>query len=598
MNARKLASSSLGRHAVKYAEHGWFVFPLLPRGKFPLIKGGGGFTSATDDLDFVNAWWGAQPDANIGLWPGASGLVVVDLDGPEGEATAQSLSLLSEPTLECRTGREDGGRHLYFRRPDFAVSNASIGKKIDVRGDAGYVILPPSIHPSGRRYEWVGRFEDVRDLPDSVVELLQRAQTSPIATSGQSGQLAREIAFEGEIGEGGRNSTLTRYAGRLIAKGIPDDETLMLVSAVNQTKCKPPLPQSEINMMVAGLALREAKKRITGGGNALTLVGPDEPPVEPDIPPPTFGELAAGQVTRAVALLSRDIATAPRWAWRDLDNLTGPMLPGDLVVVGSLRGNGKSTLRMSQMDAFAAARVPTFYVPLEIDPEVNRLRWAAWRLQLDVRAVIRQQWSRLPEGSQEAIGGVIEEQEHNQFIHFAPQKRINLGSLVHWCTRARDEFGCRVVMLDHFHRMEFGTDGANHRVTVTDVIRRLKDMARDLGIALIAAAQLNRQNDPIDAYMAPTLGRLKESAGIAEEADVVLMLSRRLRRDLPPQWANDLKLGRINERDLAEPGVMLITCRKHRLDDEALNAGVQLFVANGKLENSARSWERPTWEPG
>lgn len=594
--------STLARAAHRYAEHGWHVFPLLPNGKFPLIKGGGGFLAATTDLVTVDAWWKGQPNANIGLWPGQSGLVVIDLDGPDGEATARALGLLSEPTLECRTGREDGGRHLYFARPDFTVSNASIGKKIDVRGDAGYVILPPSIHPSGRRYEWLGRIEDIRALPPAMVDHLRAAQTEakqpPVIADGSTPR-ARLIAFEEEIGEGGRNNALTRYAGRLLAKGVPDDEVLMLVSAVNETKCKPPLPQSEINVMIAGLSLREAKKRLTAGGTTIALVQ-NEAPSDPA--PPSFGAIAAEQVERARALLTRDISTAPQWAWTDLSALTGPMLPGDLVVVGSLMGNGKSTLLMSQMDAFAVERVPVLYIPLEIDPEVNRLRWAAWKLGLDVRAVIRQQWGELPEGSRDAIDGVLEEQEASAYMHFAPPKRITLGAMIQWCTRARDEYGCRVVMLDHLHRMDFGSDSANHRVTVTDVVRRLKDMARELELVLIAAAQLNRQNDPIDAYTPPLLGRLKESAGIAEEADVVLMLSRRLRRDLPHQWANDLKLGRLTERDLAEPGVMTVTCRKHRLDDEALNRSAYLQVVNGKLENKARSWHVPSsaaprWEP-
>jgi replicative DNA helicase len=590
MTAVVAVASPLARAALRYAEHGWAVFPLLPRGKHPLIKGGGGFLAATTDATTITGWWRGQPSANIGLWPGQSGLVVIDLDGPEGEATGRLLGLLSEPTLECRTGREDGGRHLYFKRPDFSISNASIGHKIDVRGDAGYVVLPPSIHPTGRKYEFVNR-EIVRELPPAVVELLRRAQTAE-AQPGAPQSRASDIVFEDTIAEGGRNNSLTRYAGRLLAKGIPDEEVLVLVSAVNQARCRPPLPQSEINVMIAGLSIREAKKRITSTGSTIQLV--EQETAEQSMQSPA--ELASGQVERARAILSRDVSRAPRWAWSDLDAMTGPMLPGDLIVVGSLMGNGKSTVLMSQMDAFGAANVPTLFIPLEIDPEVNRLRWAAWKVGLDVRHVIRQEWYRLPEGSQEAVSGVLDDQEAAGVIHFAPPKRITLGGMLEWCTWARDEIGCRVIMLDHLHRMDFGGDAVNHRVTVTDVVRRLKDMARQLDVVLVAAAQLNRVNDPIDAYTAPLLGRLKESAGIAEEADVVLMLSRRLRRDLPAQWANDLRLGRINERDLAEPGTLVVTCRKHRLDDDALNRSVFLNVANGKVENR-RKYDAPRWEP-
>lgn len=293
-------------------------------------------------------------------------------------------------------------------------------------------------------------------------------------------------------------------------------------------------------------------------------------------------KVAALQVAGAQKLLTRDLSKAPRWAWSDLNTLTGPMLPGDLVIVGSLMGNGKSTLLMSQMDAFAAAGQPTLYFPLEVDPEVCRLAWAAWKIDLPKAAVIRQDWQSLGRGAQKAVHNVLEEQKHSPLIHFATPKRVTLKEILEWCQWARREFDAKVVMLDHLHRMDFG-DGPNHRVSVTDAVRRLKDLARELGLVLIAAAQLNRSSDPIDQYSPPLLSRLKESAGIAEEADVVLMLSRKLRRDLPDGWQQDLRTGRITENDLADRGIMVITCRKHRLDDSALNGRVLLNVRNGKL---------------
>jgi hypothetical protein len=575
--------SRLGRAAVAYAERGWHVFPLRPRAKQPLIARG--FLEATSDVERVTAWWRQHPTANIGMWPGQSGFVILDLDGPEGVASAEALGVLAEPTLECATGREDGGRHLYFRRPTFSVPNRELAPKLDVRGDAGYVVVPPSIHPTGKLYAWTGRLDDVRDLPASVVTALLASPVAGARMAGGVGQRpASDIAFDEEIGAGGRNNALTRYAGRLLAKRIPADEVLVLVSALNQAKCRPALPPSEVNILVANLALKESQKR-----GAIAIVRDDD-----EAPPasslPTALELAATQVAGAKALLTRDLSNAPNWAWDDVSAMCGPMLPGDFVVVGSLMGNGKSTLLMSQMDAFAEQKRATLYFPLEIDAEVCRLRWAAWKLVLDVRHVIRQDWSKLPEGSREAVDGVIDEQETSPFIHFATPKRVTFAELAEWCRWGKAQ-GCDTVMLDHLHRMDFGGDSSNHRVTVTEVVRRLKDLARELGIVLIAAAQLNRSNDPIDMYTAPQLGRLKESAGIAEEADVALMLSRFLKPNLPDKWMAKLHVGEISEADLAEPGVMAVTCRKHRLDDSALNRRVLLSVVNGKLQTRHRSWQ-------
>lgn len=323
--------------------------------------------------------------------------------------------------------------------------------------------------------------------------------------------------------------------------------------------------------------------------------GPEPPhPAElqaPDIPSPEA--LAEAQIEGARELLTRDLSKAPRWAWSDLDFVLGPMLPGDLVVVGALMGNGKSTLLMSQMDALAANKMPTLYVPLEIDPQVCRLRWAAWKLGLDVRHVIRQDWRSLPEGSQEAVDGVLDEQHANPFIHFATPKRMTWDAVVRWCTWAKERTNARIVMVDHFHRLEFGGDAHNHRVNVTEMARKFKDLGRELDLVMLCAAQLNRASDPVDQFIPPSLARLKESAGIGEEADVCVMLSRRLKNDLPKQWAQDLRLGRISERDIMEPATMAVTCRKHRLDDSALNKSVLLTVDNGKLRSRAPSWRQP-----
>src|SRR6266516_1813825 len=137
--------------ALAYAAHGWLVFPLRPQAKEPLTAHG--FKDATADATQLERWWRETPDANIGLHPGPSGLVVLDVDGAEGRAVATPLGLFSEPTLAVLTGRA-GGVHLYYEHPGFPISNRPLAPHLDVRADEGYVVVPPSIHPSGARYCW------------------------------------------------------------------------------------------------------------------------------------------------------------------------------------------------------------------------------------------------------------------------------------------------------------------------------------------------------------------------------------------------------------------------------------------------------------
>lgn len=167
------------RVAEACARNGWFVFPLIPRGKTPVTARG--FYDATTDVDRVRSIWERTPDANIGLWPGPSGILVIDVDGPKGEETVNQLGLVHVRTLVCTTGRPEGGRHLYFRHPGFTVGNVTLGPRLDVRADAGYVILPPSIHPTGTPYRWIGKASDIAELPVPITVRLRQLEAERMA---------------------------------------------------------------------------------------------------------------------------------------------------------------------------------------------------------------------------------------------------------------------------------------------------------------------------------------------------------------------------------------------------------------------------------
>src|ERR1019366_10675273 len=87
---------------------------------------------------------------------GASRVVVIDGDGPEGRAALAELPPLPL-TRTHRTGRTGGGEHLFYRVPDewdleaVKDSNGKIGPHIDVKRK-GYVVAPPSMHHTGTQY--------------------------------------------------------------------------------------------------------------------------------------------------------------------------------------------------------------------------------------------------------------------------------------------------------------------------------------------------------------------------------------------------------------------------------------------------------------
>lgn len=573
--------SRLLQAALKYAANGWFVFPLEPRLKTP-FRGSQGFKEATRNPELVAKAWARYPEANIGLWPGPSGMVAVDVDGPEGEALAQEFGLLREPTLVCLSGRDDGGRHLYFKAPGFPVGNVKFGQGFQVtneppyllfRSQDGYVVLPPSIHPSGRRYRWAGTASEIRALPTEVLSRL-RVHTDP--------QAPDLPAITGsEMAEGGRNNELTRVAGNLLVKH-PLAAATDLLWSYNVAHCKPPLGRREVEAIVGSLSKREMRKpsRLTDTGNVLTVAdGPGLP--APDLPRPS--ELASEQAEAARVRGRLDLSSAPRWQWPDLHQLVGVMVPGDLIVVGALTGNGKTSFLLSQLDWNAEHHIPTLYLPLEVDPADVRRRWAAWKLGLDYTHIARNDWHKLPEGSQDAHEEMLTQQSKTLGIQFPPDRRVTLAKLSQWVRWGVETIGARSVFIDHFHRMDMGGAASSYRVQVTEAVRAVKDLARTHGLSVVAAAQLNQDGDQLDRYFPPVLRRLKESAGVGEEADSVLMLSRRLRQVLSNDEMKLVRAGHRSEREYEEPSTMVVTCRKHRLDDEARDRGIRLHVENGRV---------------
>lgn len=314
---------------------------------------------------------------------------------------------------------------------------------------------------------------------------------------------------------------------------------------------------------------------------------------------PSAANLASAQVEAAIRLGERDLTDAPRWTWRALDRLVDAMLPGELIVVGGLYSNGKTSYLLSQLDAFAHAAIPVLYLPLEVDPPSLRRRWAAWALGYDWMHVARNEWEHLPARAQAQHNAMMARQSGLP-VQFPPDRRVTIAGLADWVRWGLRELQARVVMIDHFHRMEFGK-GDQYRIAVTEAARELKDLAVQHQVVVIASAQLNQHEaDPFDRYHPPTLRRLKESSGLAEEPDAVLMLSRRLKAVLTKQDMLLVKNGFKSDRDFAEAGVMAVTCRKHRLNDALAGDRTVLLQVEGggHVVDRERDYQPDQWLDG
>jgi hypothetical protein len=179
LGANVLDVTDIGTYAVEYAIRNMAVFPL--NGKIPAIAGGRGVLDATTHVPTVIGWWaGNCAGCNIGGRVPES-MFVLDIDprhgGIDSLASLQDRHGRLPETLTTISGRGDGGRHLFYRRPHGRLSGRRLGRGIDIKTCTGYVVLPPSIHPdSGKPYT---RIEHPVAAPSSWLVDLLRLDEAP-----------------------------------------------------------------------------------------------------------------------------------------------------------------------------------------------------------------------------------------------------------------------------------------------------------------------------------------------------------------------------------------------------------------------------------
>jgi hypothetical protein len=326
-------------YAQSYAKGGWQSFPVKPRDKTPLVRWA---DMATTEENMILGWWDVNPDANIGIACGKrSGIIVLDVDA--GHGGYESLTELFEKygkfpdTPISQTG--SGGEHIFFRHPGVEIRNSAskLGPGLDIRGDGGYVVAPPSIHANGKSYEWIISPEDVglADMPAWMVDLLTSRSPAPTPK-----------AADGKIIEGGRNDYLTQKAGAMRRKNFSEDAIFAALQVDNREKCAPPLSDGEILQIAKSITRYEPQ---------------DEPKIQAPLP-------AAMTVIEILEAEIKERETNPKdvwgihYPWEYLSLITGGKQLGELMITAGEPGVGKSWF--AHQDAlFTAIGNPSLKIP-------------------------------------------------------------------------------------------------------------------------------------------------------------------------------------------------------------------------------------------
>lgn len=225
--------------ALSYRQRGWSVIPISPVSKKPPkdFK----WTEFQDRLAEpreIEAWWRKWPNAGVGIVTGKiSDLVVLDVDPKHGADPNHIYQTYPTPIVSL-TGR--GGGHFFYQYPahEEYVPNV-VGKQdgkptgYDIRADGGYVVAPPSLHPSGKRYEWISNSA----MPVIMPSKLWGMVTSAIKPAPNGKATSKEPwladALKG-VGEGARDDTCARLAGYYLSKGMPEDVVIEQLKMWNE----------------------------------------------------------------------------------------------------------------------------------------------------------------------------------------------------------------------------------------------------------------------------------------------------------------------------------------------------------------------------
>lgn len=321
--------------AQAYVARGWSVVPIMPRNKVPAVPAWREYQKRLPTEAELREWF-MDKEANIAVVTGAvSGLVVVDADGDEGLATAANLNVRS--SVWQLTGK---GAHYLFAHPGTLVGNA-VRKftGIDVRGDGGYFLVAPSIHPNGRVYTWQG--DPGSELPALPEIFLAPTPTAPLST----GWVVKAID---DLAPGNRHATLVRIIGKLISAKLDEREIVALLAPLlKQFNAEGAEKDAFVTAreITAGLMKKESEKAKLGAA-ALGFK--------------TFESHAEEYARRKSGARGLEVG------FMRLDKLLGGLVPEEIFTVAARTGTGKTNFLVRAAKNLCAAGKKVLYFSTEM----------------------------------------------------------------------------------------------------------------------------------------------------------------------------------------------------------------------------------------
>ena len=454
----------------------------------------------------VTSWFTENPDANIAIITGdVSGIIVMDLDSADAEQYAKDKGGF-DGTPRVVTGR---GSQVYLKHPEFPVRNSSNRDlKIDMRGDGGYVVAPPSMHGSGRQYKWMEECSildvDPVECPEWVLDFIKNPPKKEVKETKQIVTMESKINGPAEKTEGNkfvdilrngtsagdRNQTAASLVGHLMKTVKDPNEVWEIVNNWNM-KNSPPLDQRELRKTFDSIKSMDVKGKI----NMKSFLY---------------------DVKKVVADYQEQYVRMP-FGGEFLQNLekqmNGGLVGGRLYVFGGIPSAGKTVLLNNIADNICRNGYPVLFFSYDDGSEELLFRTFARFSDYDIDDF------NVRTAKDEDIRHIFNSSEVKKIIEvkYVVKQQIKVEK---WDEMIEELIKMHnrppVIIIDFLRKLKTDSKSNDERLRVDDMLCKLTELAKKYNITVVAISELAR--DSYKSGQRLSIASFKETGMIEYEA--------------------------------------------------------------------------------
>lgn len=484
--------------AKKYRSNGWSVIPIEKSTKDPAVKWKKYQTEYAKDEEIKE--WFEKEDLNVGIVTGKlSNLGIVDADGADGLTQLKKLGLHSPFTVITGSGKQ-----LYYKLGEL---NNTVKKwtGLDTRGEGGYVVAPPSVHPNGRKYSWTtGHVPNLSTLPEWPTSKLSTTHVNKVSITTPSHQSNPISSILNGVSSGNRHAALIKMACYLIPRHNYDYTKHALLEW--NKKNSPPIAEDEVVKQ-----LNDVYGRFKKGQYTSTYQPPQEPINEvkeiESFSPREHLQQYVQRLSEPSGVGQIELPTGIL----ELDEATWGLKRGELYTIGARPGVGKSSLFVNVASNLCKNGKRVLFFSTEMSHEELFNKFIAIGAEVPAFSFVSRTFTEDDQRKRDAYLPIFEKFSLDIINIYEPNAQA--------VRQAVDKYQPDVVLFDHIQHIA----GGDHEYKdLSKFTRSLKSIAMETNTAFLVASQLHR--GAVADGVTPELHHLKGCGTIEEESQVVILL--------------------------------------------------------------------------